>query len=49
MEHAATSNSSGRAVQPKDYTSVMKFLASPEAEFITGQIVFVNGGANLSA
>jgi len=49
MEHAASSNPSGRAVQPKDYTGIMKFLASPEAEFITGQIVFVNGGANLSA
>jgi enoyl-[acyl-carrier protein] reductase III len=49
MEHAAHSNPSGRAVLPKDYTGLMKFLASPEAEFITGQIVFVNGGANLSA
>lgn len=49
MEHAAHSNPSGRAVQPKDYTGIMTFLASPEAEFITGQVVFVNGGANLSA
>ena len=49
MEHAASSNPSGRAVRSKDYTGIMKFLASPEAEFITGQIVFVNGGANLSA
>jgi enoyl-[acyl-carrier protein] reductase III len=49
MEHAAHSNPSGRAVRPKDYTALIKFLASPEAEFITGQIVFVNGGANLSA
>lgn len=49
MDHAAHSNPSGRAVQAKDYTAMMKFLASPEAEFITGQIVFINGGANLSA
>ena len=49
MEHAASSNPSGRAVRPGDYTNLMRFLASPEAEFVTGQIVFVNGGANLSA
>lgn len=49
MEHAAHSNPSGRAVRPADYTAMIRFLASPEAEFITGQIVFINGGANLSA
>lgn len=49
MEHAASSNPSGRAVQSADYTNLMRFLASPEAEFITGQIFFVNGGSNLSA
>lgn len=49
MEHAATGNPSGRAIRSQDYTGIVKFLASPEAEFITGQIIFVNGGANLSA
>ena len=49
MEHAAASNPSGRAIRSADYTGIMKFLASPEAEVVTGQIVFVNGGANLSA
>ncbi len=49
MEHAAASNPSGRAIRSADYTGIIKFLASPEAEFVTGQIVFVNGGANLSA
>lgn len=47
--HSAETNPSGRAVKPEDYVALMKFLASPEAEFITGQVVFVNGGANLSA
>jgi enoyl-[acyl-carrier protein] reductase III len=49
MEHAAGSNPSGRAVRPADYTNLIRYLASPEAEFVTGQVVFVNGGANLSA
>jgi hypothetical protein len=26
----------------------MRWLASPAAEFIQGQVIFVNGGANLS-
>ncbi|MFN6979793.1 MAG: SDR family oxidoreductase, partial [Gemmobacter sp.] len=42
-------NPSGRAVRDADYTDLMRYLASPAAEFVTGQIVFVNGGANLSA
>lgn len=49
MKHSAESNPSGRAVRDADYTNLMKFLASPAAEFITGQVVFVNGGSNLSA
>lgn len=49
VRHSAHSNPSGRGVTDSDYTNLMKFLASPQAEFITGQIVFVNGGANLSA
>jgi enoyl-[acyl-carrier protein] reductase III len=49
MHHATETNPSGRAVRSEDYTALIRFLASPEAEFITGQVVFVNGGANLSA
>jgi NAD(P)-dependent dehydrogenase (short-subunit alcohol dehydrogenase family) len=49
MEHAKTSNPSGRAVAPADYCEMIRFLASPAAEFITGQVIFVNGGANLAA
>jgi len=49
MEHSAHTNPSGRAVRASDYTAMVRFLSSPEAEFVTGQIVFINGGANLSA
>ena len=42
-------NPSGRGVTASDYTSLMRWLSSPEAEFIQGQVIFVNGGANLSA
>ena len=46
---AASHNPSGRGVRDADYTSLMRWLASPAAEFIQGQVIFVNGGANLSA
>lgn len=49
MSHARDANPSGRAVAPDDYCELIRFLASPAAEFITGQVVYVNGGANLSA
>lgn len=48
MEQSRTSNPSGRGVEPGDYTDLIRYLASPAAAFITGQIVYVNGGANLS-
>ncbi len=46
---AAEHNPSGRGVADADYTNLMRYLASPQAEFIQGQVMFVNGGANLSA
>jgi enoyl-[acyl-carrier protein] reductase III len=46
----ASHNPSGRGVTDADYyTNLVRGLASPEAEFIQGQVIFVNGGANLSA
>ena len=34
----------GRMGQPKDVADVVAFLASPEACYITGQVIHVNGG-----
>lgn len=49
VRDAASHNPSGRGVTDADYTNLIRWLASPEAEFIQGQVIFVNGGANLSA
>jgi enoyl-[acyl-carrier protein] reductase III len=49
VKHSAEANPTGRGIRHEDYTNLMKFLASPQAEFIQGQVIFVNGGANLSA
>jgi enoyl-[acyl-carrier protein] reductase III len=49
VRDSARHNPSGRGVTDSDYTGLMRWLASPAAEFIQGQVIFVNGGANLSA
>ncbi|MBT3172999.1 MAG: SDR family oxidoreductase [Rhodospirillaceae bacterium] len=49
VRHAAENNPSGRGVEHADYTNMIRFLASPEAEFVQGQTIFINGGANLMA
>lgn len=35
----------GRIAEPKEIAAVVRFLASPEASFVTGQCYQVNGGA----
>jgi 3-oxoacyl-[acyl-carrier protein] reductase len=34
----------GRGTTPRDIASTMAFLASPDAEYITGQVIYVDGG-----
>ncbi len=33
-----------RTAQPKDIAKVVKFLASPDSDYITGEVINVNGG-----
>ena len=49
VKHAAETNPSGRGVHDEDYTSVIRFLARPEAAFVQGQTIFINGGHYLAA
>lgn len=49
LEDAARRNPSGRRIRDEDYTGLIKFLASPAAEMIQGQVVFVNGGDGVMA
>lgn len=47
MRAARAKNPSGRLVEPGDYVAVARFLASAEAAMVTGQSLFVYGGADL--
>ena len=45
----AAETPNGRVVAHDDYTALVEFLASPAAEMIQGQVIFVNGGQYLHA
>jgi len=49
LAREAAANPSGRNVTHDDYTGLVKFLASPEAQMIQGQVIFVNGGHHVIA
>ena len=36
-----------RWAQPEEYGHLVAYLASPEADFITGQVISPNGGATI--
>jgi 3-oxoacyl-[acyl-carrier protein] reductase len=42
---AATDIPAGRIGQPTDVAAVASFLCRPEAGYVSGQVIFVNGGA----
>lgn len=44
VQQAAAANPSGRASKDSDYTSLVEYLLSPDAEFIQGQVIHANGG-----
>jgi 3-oxoacyl-[acyl-carrier protein] reductase len=41
------SNALGRVGQPEDIADVVVFLTSDEARWVTGQLIRVNGGAQV--
>ena len=44
---AAGAPAHGRAGQPQDIANAVSFLAAPHMDFITGQVIFVDGGKSL--
>jgi enoyl-[acyl-carrier-protein] reductase (NADH) len=44
LAHEAAGNPSGRNIAHDDYVGLIEFLASPEAQMIQGQVIFINGG-----
>ena len=49
LAQEAAGNPSGRNITHDDYTGLVEFLASPAAQMIQGQVIFVNGGQYIIA
>jgi enoyl-[acyl-carrier protein] reductase III len=47
LESSRAKNPMGRLVEPDDYRPLVRFISSPEAAMITGQVFYVHGGADL--
>lgn len=45
VERAGRANPSGRETRDSDYASLVKYLLSPAAEFVQGQVIAATGGA----
>jgi enoyl-[acyl-carrier protein] reductase III len=49
LRKSAADTPNGRPIRHEDYTALVEFLASPAAEMIQGQVIFINGGQYLHA
>jgi len=49
LAQEAAGNPSGRNISHDDYVGLVEFLASPEAQMIQGQVIFINGGQYIIA
>ena len=47
VDKAAAANPMGRIALPADTAAAVNFLLSPEAQYITGQVIHVDGGLTL--
>jgi NAD(P)-dependent dehydrogenase (short-subunit alcohol dehydrogenase family) len=47
MEHLMKGIPFGRLAEPEEIAAVHAFLSSQEASFITGQVIFVDGGTSV--
>jgi NAD(P)-dependent dehydrogenase (short-subunit alcohol dehydrogenase family) len=45
IERRRAANPMGRLGRPEDVAAVVVFFASPRADYVTGQVISVNGGS----